>query len=138
MTDGAEPAAVYRATLEQLAAGDFVHPIEEFARATAALVEDLADLDPQKVAEYPREMLGGLGLATPASPPSFKVGPISRLPADPAHGPRRGPEARLVDAMLELLAPHGVADDFLQLGVVGAGAKRSAQVGLVHREKARP
>src|ERR687897_3282296 len=64
------------------------------------------------------------------------VGPASRLPADPAHGPRRGAEARLVDVMLQLLAPHGVADDPLQLSVVRAGAQRVAQVGLVAGEEA--
>ena len=46
-------------------------------------------------------------------------------------------EARLADVVLELLAPHGVADDLLELAIVGALAQRGAQVGLVQREQAR-
>ena len=42
----------------------------------------------------------------------------------------------LVDVVLELLAPDRVADDLLELGVVGARAHRRAQVGLVEREQA--
>src|ERR687897_2759906 len=56
----------------------------------------------------------------------------------PAHRPRRGAEAGLVDVVLELLAPHGVADDSLELRVVGAVAKRRPQVGLVAGEQAGP
>src|ERR687897_1244932 len=56
----------------------------------------------------------------------------------PAHRPRRGAEAGLVDVVLELLAPHGVADDSLELRVVGAVAKRRPQVGLVAGEEAGP
>src|SRR2546421_11500653 len=37
--------------------------------------------------------------------------------------------------MLELLAPYGLADDPLELGVVGAGAQRPPQVSLVQREQ---
>jgi hypothetical protein len=40
--------------------------------------------------------------------------------------------------VLELLAPHRVADDLRELVVEGAGAQRGAQIGLVHREQAGP
>ena len=45
-------------------------------------------------------------------------------------------EAGLADVVLELLAPHGVTDDPLELGVRGALAQRPTQVGLVQREQA--
>src|SRR4051812_39498385 len=58
--------------------------------------------------------------------------------ADGGHRARWLHEAGLVDAVLELLAPDGVADDRLQLVVADAGAQRRAQVGLVDREEAGP
>ena len=45
-------------------------------------------------------------------------------------------EAGLVDPVLELLAPHGVADDLLEVVVGRAGAQRRAQVGLADAEQA--
>ena len=56
--------------------------------------------------------------------------------ADRGHRARRLDEARLVDVVLELLAPDRVADDLLELVVARAGAQRRAQVGLVEREEA--
>ncbi len=52
------------------------------------------------------------------------------LAADGAHRPRRGNEARLVDAVLELLAPDGGADDLDHLGISRARSQRRAEVGL--------
>ena len=60
------------------------------------------------------------------------------LAADLAHRPRRLAEPRLVDPMLQLLAPHGVPDDLLQRVVARAGAQRLPQIGLVDREQAGP
>src|SRR3954469_1455602 len=60
-----------------------------------------------------------------------------RSAADRAHRAGRLDEARLVDAVLELLAPDGLADDPLDLVVARAVAQRRAQVGLVDREQAR-
>src|SRR4051794_35298579 len=60
------------------------------------------------------------------------------LAADLRHRARRLDEARVVDVVLELLAPHRVADDLLEVVVGGAGAQRRAQVGLVQREQAGP
>ncbi len=40
--------------------------------------------------------------------------------------------------VLELLTPHGVANNDLQLTIIGAIAERAAKVGLVEREQARP
>src|SRR3954454_3966453 len=74
-----------------------------------------------------------IGTKSPASPsppessasmrrsgiaPSFTVA-ISA--ADRAHRPRRGLKARLVDTLLELLAPDGVPDQIRQLVVARAG-----------------
>src|SRR3954468_5720638 len=68
-------------------------------------------------------------------------GPAGTAPAlasaaDRAHRARRLHEPRLVDAVLELLAPDGLADDPLDLVVARAVAQRRAQVGLVDREQA--
>src|SRR3954453_12415038 len=56
--------------------------------------------------------------------------------ADRAHRARRLHESRLVDAVLELLAPDGLADDPRDVVVARAVAQRRAQVGLVDREQA--
>lgn len=46
MTDNAQDLAeTHREVLDQLAAGDVVHPIEELKAATATLIERLAELD---------------------------------------------------------------------------------------------
>ena len=45
-------------------------------------------------------------------------------------------EALVVDVVLELLLPHRVAHDLLELRIGRAGAQRTAQVGLGHREQA--
>src|SRR4051794_6979697 len=58
------------------------------------------------------------------------------LAADLRHRARRLDEARVVDVVLELLAPHRVADDLLEVVVGGAGPQRAPQVGLVQREQA--
>src|SRR4051794_19514848 len=57
--------------------------------------------------------------------------------ADRAHRARRLHEPRLVDTVLELLAPDGLADDPRDVVVARAVAQRRAQVGLVDREQAR-
>src|SRR5215210_3550720 len=59
-------------------------------------------------------------------------------PADAGHRPRRLDEARIADLVLELLAPHRVANDRLELGVAGAGPHGRTEVGLVEREEAGP
>src|SRR5947209_8509321 len=64
-------------------------------------------------------------------------GARGRLAADGGHRPRRLDESGLADVVLELLAPDRVAEDLLELGVVGALTHRGAQVGLVEREEAR-
>src|SRR5947209_7805450 len=61
-----------------------------------------------------------------------------RSAADRRHRPRRLDEARLADVVLELLAPHGIADDPLELRVVRSSAQRRAEVGFTQREQARP
>src|SRR5262249_2872658 len=77
---------------------------------------------------------------------SWRVGSPSRwradpggagLPADGGHRARRLDKARLAHVVLELLAPHGVANDGLELGVGGAVAHRCALVGPAGREQAR-
>src|ERR671933_972847 len=60
-----------------------------------------------------------------------------RSAADRAHRARRLHEARLVHAVLELLAPDRLADDPHDLVVARAVAQRRAQVGLVEGEQAR-
>src|SRR4051794_8105480 len=60
-----------------------------------------------------------------------------QLPANRAHRARRLDEARLAHVVLQLLAPHRVADERRQLRVRGTRAQRLAQIGLVHREEAR-
>src|SRR4051794_20082663 len=64
---------------------------------------------------------------------SLQTGPCSA--ADRAHRPRRLAEARLADVVLQFLAPDGVADDRLDLGVARATSQRLAQVSLMHREE---
>ena len=59
------------------------------------------------------------------------VGASACSAADGAHRPRGLDEARLVDAVLELLAPDRVADDLLELVVVAparSGARRSVSL----------
>ena len=73
---------------------------------------------------------------TPAATLSRVISVIGGSAADRAHRPGRRAEAGLVDPVLQLLAPDRVADDPLQLGVVGAGPQRRAQVGLVEGEEA--
>ena len=58
------------------------------------------------------------------------------LTADRAHRARGLDEAGLADVVLELLAPDGVADDLLELVILGAVPHRTAQVGLAQREQA--
>src|SRR5918999_1886890 len=58
------------------------------------------------------------------------------LAADRGHRARRLAEARLADPVLELLAPDGVANRALELGVARPAAEWRAQVGLVDREQA--
>src|SRR2546426_10544787 len=53
-----------------------------------------------------------------------------------AHRPRRLAEPWLAHVVLELLAPHGLADQLVELGVGCARAQRLPQVGLVQREEA--
>src|SRR3954451_13239029 len=60
-----------------------------------------------------------------------------RLPANRAHRARRLDEARLAHVVLQLLAPHRVADERRQLRVRRAAAQRLAEVRLVNREEAR-
>src|SRR4051794_16398128 len=59
------------------------------------------------------------------------------LPANRAHRARRLDEARLAHVVLQLLAPHRVADERRQLRLRRAAAQRLAQIRLVHREEAR-
>src|SRR5580765_4824006 len=58
------------------------------------------------------------------------------LAADRGHGPRRLAEAGLAHVVLEFLAPDGVADHALELGVGGTAAHRLAQIRFVQREQA--
>src|SRR5204863_3598363 len=60
------------------------------------------------------------------------------LSADLAHRARGLAEARLRDVVLELLAPHGVANRLHQPLVAGILTKQPTQVGLVHAEQACP
>src|SRR4051812_13068781 len=57
--------------------------------------------------------------------------------ADGGHRPLRLHEPGLVDAMLELLAVHRVANDLLEVVVGRAGAQWPAQVGFAQAEQAR-
>src|SRR3954453_3733101 len=64
----------------------------------------------------------------------FRAGSASA--ADGGHGARRLPEALLAYVVLQLLAPHRVADQALDLLIRGPRPQRPAQVGLVKREEA--
>src|SRR6185503_4599021 len=55
---------------------------------------------------------------------------------DRAHRPLRLDEARLVDPVLELLAPDRLPDHSLELGVRDSAADRPAKIGLGEREQA--
>src|SRR2546421_11693884 len=88
----------------------------------------------------PRSALSsGSGWATPQfyesawSPEKTCSG---KLAADAAHRARRLAEARLGNAVLELLAPHGRSHRSLQLGVIRSGSKRRPQVRFVEAEEA--
>ncbi len=72
-----------------------------------------------------------------AANPRARTGLAIPQPPIDRHRARRLDEPRLADPVLELLAPHGVTDDLLQLGVGGAVSDRAPQVGLVEREQAR-
>src|SRR5262249_55793212 len=61
---------------------------------------------------------------------------LLRSAADLAHGPRRRAEPRAGHTGVELLAPHGVANQDLDLVVAGARAQGLAQVRLADREEA--
>src|SRR3954451_3658399 len=64
--------------------------------------------------------------------------PTGFLSADRAHRSLRLNEPRLIDVVLELLAPDRLPDESLELGVRGAGAQRVSHVGFVQREQAGP
>src|SRR4051812_29936858 len=58
---------------------------------------------------------------------------VRSLAADGGHRPCGLAEAFFAHVMLQLLAPHGVADDRLDFFIRGPGAQWVAQVGLVQR-----
>src|ERR1700733_10728078 len=60
----------------------------------------------------------------------------SALAADGGHAAGGLDEALLADVVLELLGPHGIADDPFELNVVSTVSDRGAQVGFVQREQA--
>src|SRR5262245_18757081 len=69
-------------------------------------------------------------------PPGNPFCELRHSAADGAHRASGLDEARLVDVMLELLAPDGLAHYVLEVRVGRSGADRPTQVGLVEREQA--
>lgn len=66
----------------------------------------------------------------PESPTAERRLALALLAADLAHRARRAHEARVIDAVLQLLVRDGVADQRGELVVVRAGAERCLQVPL--------
>src|SRR5690349_10922949 len=58
------------------------------------------------------------------------------LAADGGHRPGGLAEALLAHVVLELLAPDGISDQALEVGIGCTISQRFAQVGLVQREQA--
>ena len=54
----ADSAAIYQRVLDELASGDQVHPVEEMKGGTTTLIEQLSELEVDKVAEDSKQTLG--------------------------------------------------------------------------------